>query len=143
MRRILLIGFGVLLALTLIAAVVCTVLYLVLIPPFGKNGAAWATLFTFATMAGCMFLASRHVHRVPYEFGRLAVMVLLAAVFFVGLTRFSLGNTYLNVVVKGGLSLAFYPILYLFGFFTSSEKEKIRRGISWCLALVGFKGSPP
>jgi O-antigen/teichoic acid export membrane protein len=125
---------------TLIAAVVCTVLYLILIPAYDQAGAAWATLLTFSTMALCMYVVSQRIHKVPYEFGRIAVMAGLAGALFAGLSFVDLADPYLDVLLKGALSLSFYPILYLFGFFTADEKEKIRQGITHCLSLLRIKG---
>ncbi|MFH2002266.1 MAG: oligosaccharide flippase family protein [Planctomycetota bacterium] len=115
---------------TLISALVSTVLYLYLIPRFGQLGAAWATFFTFGSMALFMFITSQHVCRVPYEYKRLIIMGALAITILLSSRYVSLNNLYINMAIKGFFSLCFFPLLYLFGFFTPDEKEKIAKGLS-------------
>ena len=111
-RRTSLIGWS-----TLLAAVVSTVLYFVLIPRYGNWGAALATFFTFFTMALFMFIASRRIRKVPFEFRRVGVMLGLSLVIVGVLTNIDLGHPLVNLLVKGSLSLCFFPLLYFLGFF--------------------------
>lgn len=124
---------------TALSALVCTALYLFLIEPYGRWGAAWATLATFTTMAAGMFIASQHVHKVPYEFGRLAIMAALGLALYFGIVQIHLENPIVDGLLKGFLSLSFYPILYLCGFFTGEEKEKITAGVTKILSVMRLR----
>lgn len=127
---------------TLISALVSTVLYLVLIPHFKLLGAAWATFFTFGFMALFMFITSQYVYRVPYEYKRLIIMGALAIAILLGSRYVSFPSLYLNMVIKGFISMCFFPLLYLFGFFTPDEKEKILNGISTVFSFMKHKKRP-
>jgi O-antigen/teichoic acid export membrane protein len=48
-----------------------------LVPPFGFLGSGWATLVTFAALAVAGLWTSRRAMSVPFEFGRLASVVLV------------------------------------------------------------------
>ncbi len=122
-----------------IVAVIAAVLYLVLIPKYRQLGAMWATFITFAVMAGGMFIVSQRVHKVPYEYKRLAVAAVVAAVMFFGLRAINMENPFLDIAVKGGLSLLYFPGLYLVGFFLPDEKRMIRDGIGRALVFAGIK----
>lgn len=124
---------------TFYAAVICTVLYLVLVPPFGQWGAAWATFFTFGSMALLMLWASRKVCKVPFEFGRLAVMTGLALAYVFGFLQFQIPNMYVDFLVKALFSLTYAPLLYLLGFFSEQEKVRIKGLIMRAAVLLRLK----
>jgi O-antigen/teichoic acid export membrane protein len=52
---------------------------LLLIPRWGMMGAAWATVYAYAVMAGLGFYFSRSVYPIPFEAGRLARLTAAAA----------------------------------------------------------------
>jgi O-antigen/teichoic acid export membrane protein len=124
---------------TVLTAIISTILYLVLIPRYDIWGAAWATFITFALMMLLMFAASYRVHKVPYEFKRILVLLVLAFAMFQGLGLFELEHRYYNVLLKGSLCLAFYPILYFIGFFTAEEKSRIDQALSHILGFFGTR----
>src|SRR5439155_6263835 len=64
------------------AAILCVVLDVVLIPPYGMIGAAIATLAAYVGLFLGMWLRSRHVYPVPYQWRRLLTLAVVA----VGLT---------------------------------------------------------
>ena len=60
--------------MTAIAAVVNIVANLVLIPPFGFVGAAWATALSFALLAAMYALHERSLSPAPYRLRTLALV---------------------------------------------------------------------
>jgi O-antigen/teichoic acid export membrane protein len=63
---------------TLLSAVVVVVLYVLLIPPFGMMGAAYATVAAFAVSAALTYYLSQRVFPVRYEWGRLTLLLGMA-----------------------------------------------------------------
>ena len=70
---------GLKLWITLAATAVILVLYVVLIPPFGAMGAAFATVAGFAFLALGTWWATQRIFRVEYEWGRVLDLLGLAA----------------------------------------------------------------
>ncbi len=68
---------------TLAAAVVNIAACFLLIPPLGMMGAAWATLLSYGIEALVLFLLTRRIYPIAYQWGRLLRLVLLAAACFV------------------------------------------------------------
>jgi len=124
---------------TIFSAVVATVLYLVLIPAHHMWGAAWATLLTFLTMSGCMFLACQRVCKVPWEYRRLAVMGGLALIILFSSRYVSFPYLYLNMAIKAAYAMMFFPLLYLVGFFRPEERERITAALTRTLVFLQLK----
>lgn len=62
--------------------VVCNIL---LIPPYGMLGAAWATLASYVVMAFMMYLYGQRVYKISYQMSRAIVMILISSlVVFLG-----------------------------------------------------------
>ena len=95
---------------------------LIFIPRYGMLAAAWVALVSYALMALVQYsLINRH-YPVPYEWGRVIKIAvpcgLVAAAFFIHPG---------TVIWRLGL-LAIIPVfLYILGFFTESEKERIMK----------------
>lgn len=53
-----------------------------LVPVYGMAAAAWATVAAYGVMAGSLFVFSQRVYSVPYEWNRVAGMILAAGVVF-------------------------------------------------------------
>lgn len=64
-------------AATGVSAAINILLNLILIPPFGFVGAAWATAASFALLALCYWFWERRTIRVRYRWGRLALIALV------------------------------------------------------------------
>lgn len=124
-----------------ITAGVGTVLYLVLIPTYGMMGAALATLLTFGFMAGAMLFFAQRQKRIPYEFGRIISLFLVGAGIYFLFNPIQMDSAASEVVVKTSLSLLFFPLLYVFGFFTPDEKKKIVALVHKTAAMLGVKQS--
>lgn len=89
-----------------VAASVNVVLNLLLIPPFGFVGAAFATASGYAVLAVTYFLIGQRVYPTPYE-PRKVVTTLVLAGALASLAVVPLGSTGITVAVKVGAVLAF------------------------------------
>ena len=106
-----------------IGAGINTVLNFILIPPFGKEGAAIATLAAYATAVVFLFARSQKLFPIPYRFKETTVCLCLAVV-VIALDRFLLYGKG-AVIQKIGLSLVFLPLGFYLKIITV---EKIKNG---------------
>lgn len=101
-------------------------LYAWLIPRYGAQGAAYATLLGLAVHCGITCMVSQRVFRVKYEFGRLAVM-LAAAVALVLAARgapHSAGGLLEKLVLW-----AAWPALLWWGGIVTAEEKSLLLGV--------------
>ena len=103
------------------AALVNIALNVVLIPRYGMMGAAVATLAAYVALFVGMWLRSRRVYPVPYQWRR---MLTLAAV-AVGLTI--LGRDVDSLPLAIALTLAYPLVLLPLGFYQQAELQRLRR----------------
>jgi O-antigen/teichoic acid export membrane protein len=68
--------------ITAAAAVTNVAFNFLLIPRWGIFGAAWATVFSYAVMAGLGLFLSRRLYPVPFETARLAALVAAAGIVY-------------------------------------------------------------
>jgi O-antigen/teichoic acid export membrane protein len=80
-----------------------------LIPRFGTVGAAWATVLSYAVMAGLGLAISRRLYPVPFENGRLAALLAAAALAY-GCSLLAPAERALGLLVKLGLLAAFVVV---------------------------------
>jgi O-antigen/teichoic acid export membrane protein len=118
---------GLLLPLFLVPALLNVGLNLVLVPAMGMMGAAWSALIGYSVMITASLIVSQRVYHIPYEYGRLA-RVLLAGPLVWGVTL-ALPDVGLALgLALKTLALALYPLLLLVtGFFTADELAWARR----------------
>jgi O-antigen/teichoic acid export membrane protein len=103
------------------AAIVNIVLSVILIPRYGMMGAAVATLAAYVTLFGAMWLRSRHVYPVPYQWRRLFTLSAVA----VGLTI--LGREVGSLPLAIALIVVYPLVLLPLGFYQPAELAKLRR----------------
>jgi O-antigen/teichoic acid export membrane protein len=103
------------------AALVDITLNVVLIPRYGMMGAAVATLTAFITLFVVMWLRSRHVYPVPYQWRRVVTLGAVAA----GMTivGWEIGSLPVAIVLALAYPLALLP----FGFYQPAELRRLRR----------------
>lgn len=82
-----------------------------LIPSLGMMGAAWATVASYAVMAGLGLTISQRVHPLPFEFGRGALLVAGAAAIFAA-SRLGPDALWPAVAFKLAV-LALFPVMLL------------------------------
>jgi O-antigen/teichoic acid export membrane protein len=103
------------------AALLNVALNLVLIPPFGRMGAAFATVAAFTLMFAGMVWRAQSVFPVPYQWRRVATAVVVA----VGLTVVAKAA---DVPLAVALALvAVYPLALIpLGFYLPAERARLR-----------------
>ena len=114
-------------AIALVSAAISNVLLnLVLIPRFGMMGAAYATLLSFAILAALAYVFGQRLYSIPYEFGRVArIGVIALALYWVG-TLFSLDSVVASVGVRLVLVAMLPVLLWATGFLRPDELERAR-----------------
>lgn len=65
--------------ITVVAAVLNIVFIFLLYPLFGLTGAAYATLISYVAMSAGIYYVSNKYYPVPYELGKIAVIILMMA----------------------------------------------------------------
>ena len=103
------------------AALVNVGLNIVLIPRYGMMGAAIATLAAYVALFVGMWLRSRRIYPVPYQWRRLVTLASVAA----GLTI--LGREIGSLPVAIVLSFAYPFVLLPLGFYQPAELRRLRR----------------
>lgn len=102
-------------------ALVAVVSNLLLVPMYSIQGAAWATLLAYATMAVCLFIVNQRLYPVPYEGWRLVrVLVITVILFWAGWTLDP--PVWARAVIVAGYG----PLFMLTGFLNHEEREWIR-----------------
>jgi O-antigen/teichoic acid export membrane protein len=103
------------------AAALNVALNLVLIPPYGMMGAAVATVAAYSTMFLAMSWHAQRVYPVPYQWRRVATLVVAA----VGLVT---AGKLLDVPLALAVVLAaVYPLVLLpLGFYLPAERARLR-----------------
>jgi O-antigen/teichoic acid export membrane protein len=100
------------------------------IPKYGIYGAAYATLIAFIYKVSLTYYFSKKYYSVHFEFKRIFQLLVTTILLYIILSFISLGIIWLDLFAKLAGTLCFPFLLYLFGFFSIKEKEKIRTIIS-------------
>lgn len=100
-----------------------------LIPVLGMTGAALSTLISYTVIAAGFFIATRKIFTVPYEFGRLAriliVLIITGVAFY--LLKY---NGMLSVPVKSVLLLFYFFALIFSGAVQKREAEMLFQALT-------------
>lgn len=100
---------------------------LVLIPRVGMMGAAWATVLSYAVMAGLGWQLSRRVYAMPLETARLARIVAVGTLVY-GLSLLAPRASLVGALGVKVLVVGLFPaLLAASGFLTVTEKAWLRR----------------
>jgi O-antigen/teichoic acid export membrane protein len=108
------------------AALLNVVLNLVLIPPYGIRGAAFATLSAYVAMFAGMAWKAQRVFPVPYQWRRVGLAVGVA----VALTATGKALD-VNLLAALALGLVYPIVLALLGFLLPAERARIRRVLAF------------
>jgi O-antigen/teichoic acid export membrane protein len=115
---------------TLSGAAVSVAANFALIPRLGIFGPPWAAFAAYCVMAVTVYYAGRRFFPVPYEFGRLGLIVVTALVLSVPALAGWFGGGWTWFIYRLGV-LAAYPLCLLaLGFFVPEEKLKLRELVS-------------
>jgi O-antigen/teichoic acid export membrane protein len=103
-----------------------------LIPAYGMTGAAWATFLAYFAMAVVVYVIVQRIYPVKYELWRLSKIAVAAG----GVTAlyYLLSPHWLNIktgffieLMKFGLIILFFVLMYVMQFFNREEIGKLRR----------------
>jgi O-antigen/teichoic acid export membrane protein len=97
-----------------------------LIPALGILGAAWATVLSYAVMAGVGLALSQRLYPLPLEWRRLAWVAGAAALVFTA-SGFAPRSLFAALAVKTALLASFPVLLFAGGFLRRSEWQAVRR----------------
>ncbi len=112
---------------TLAALVANLALNLALVPSLGIVGAGLALVASYVVVVALMYVFTQRLFPVPYQWGRLARVLLVSAA-LVGLCELLLPTEgFLGLAARIALWLAYPAALLLSGFFTSEERGWLAR----------------
>jgi len=101
-----------------------------LIPEIGIMGAALSTAISYFLLPVMAILISKRYYPVPYEYGRLLLIGMVAVALYCVSYSMSIENIWFSIVLHGVVVCLFPFLLWMIGFFRPEEKNKI-------LALAG------
>jgi len=111
-----------------IAALLANVaLNVALVPPFGIVGAGIALVASYLVVVGLMYVFTQRLFPVPYEWGRLARIVLVSAVLVLLGELLLPTSGFAGLVLRVVLWLVYPAFLFFSGFFTDEERGWISR----------------
>jgi O-antigen/teichoic acid export membrane protein len=112
---------------TIAALIVNVALNLLLVPPLGIAGAGLALVASYLVVVATMYVFTQRLFPVPYEWGRLARIVLVAAL-LVGLAELLAPTEGLaGFALRAALLLTYPAALLATGFLTGAERRQLAR----------------
>jgi O-antigen/teichoic acid export membrane protein len=97
-----------------------------LVPPYGLVGAGLALVGSYLVMLALMYVVARRLFDVPYQWGRIARIVLIAgAVFAFGELVFPTSGA-AGLLLRAALVPAYGALLYASGFLEPAELAQLR-----------------
>jgi O-antigen/teichoic acid export membrane protein len=108
------------------AAVVSLGLNMLLVPMIGIWGSASATLASFGLMFTLCLVVTRRIYPVKYQFGRVAKLLVVAAILYLLSLSFEIEPPLLSLAVKALLVLAYPVVLFGLGFYSREELDKLK-----------------
>jgi len=111
---------------TLAGTVANVVLNLLLIPPLGIVGAGIALVASYALVLGLMYALTQRLFPVPYEWGRLALLVAITAAIVAAGELLLPADGLAGLVARTALWLAMPVLLLAVGFLSAAERERLR-----------------
>ena len=128
---------------TLAALLVNVALNLALIPPLGIVGAGLALVGSYLVVLGLMYVFTQRLFPVPYQWARLARVVLISAA-LVGAGEWLLPTAgAAGLLGRAGLWLAYPLALLAAGFFTAEERAWLVRLRHPARLLAGLRAPRP
>jgi O-antigen/teichoic acid export membrane protein len=111
-----------------IAALIANVaLNVALVPPLGIVGAGLALVASYLVVVGLMYVFTQRLFPVPYEWARLARVVLVSAAIVLLGELLLPANGAVGLLARIALWLAYPAVLLLSGFFTDEERSWLTR----------------
>lgn len=107
-----------------IAMILNVALVFILVKYFGRIGAAWATLISFAVLPIGMHFLTRKIFPIKYEFKRILQIIFIGLIIY-GATQLIYQPTLVNVLIRLGIVLCYPLAFFALGFFEPSELATI------------------
>ena len=120
-------------------------LNLILVPPFGIVGAGAALVASYLVVLALMYGFTQRLFPVPYEWGRLARVVLVSAALVAAGELLLPTDGIVGLLTRMTLWFAYPLALLAIGFFTSSERRSLahlRHPVSLVRRLRSFRPTP-
>jgi O-antigen/teichoic acid export membrane protein len=128
---------------TILGAIINVAGNFILIPLIGIWGAAISTIIVFYFLLVFIFVPSQKFYHIPYEWGRIIHLAIVAVILFALGYFISLPNVYLAAAVKFAIALTFPFVLALTRFYQPGEilqiKSLYNSAINFVSVLLGKK----
>ncbi|MFP4528642.1 MAG: polysaccharide biosynthesis C-terminal domain-containing protein [Candidatus Kapaibacterium sp.] len=99
-----------------------------LIPVFGYVAAAWATLVAYLVSAGVLYIFSRKLYEIKYEWKRIGIIIAATMLVYFGSQIVTSGMTlWPAFFVKIAFLIVFFILLKIMKFFTAGEIARIKK----------------
>src|SRR5262249_950281 len=125
-----------------VAAIANLGLNFALIPKFGMMGAAIATLVSFAASAMLILGRAQRVYWIPFEYRRILHVGAVAIVTFVVARRMPDAPLWMALLTKSLAWLLFPALLWLTGFLSANERQKLVSLTASFRGRLGWSGEP-
>lgn len=110
-----------------VAALLNCALNLVLVPRFGKEGSAWATLLSQAVVPGYIFYRGQRIYPIPYRFFTGVCILLVSLLIQTASFQVRFQNILLEIVVKAALLFLFIPTLFVLKIVSFDDAKRVVR----------------
>ena len=107
------------------AAVLNILLNFLLVPSYGKDGAAVATLIAQTLTPAYLFYRAQQIYPIPYRFKWGVAIVAVGISVMAAGSRIELGSLWLNVGAKLSLMLTFAPLPFLMQLVTPAQVRQV------------------
>lgn len=110
------------------AAIVNILMNLMLIPAMSYWASAWAMLISYVISAVILYFFAQRVYPIDFEWKRLSILISTTlAVYFLGYHVSNEFSLLIAFFVRTAFLLLLFVLLKLFGFFTSSEMNRMKK----------------
>ena len=109
----------------------------ILIPRYSMMGAAYSTLLSFAVLFIIVFIYSKTIYPVSYEYRRLLKLMVVFIVCGGALFPIHMGKDLITLLVKGSILVIFVTIITYWAVLSSMERNTLRRILSVRLRTTG------
>jgi len=130
---------------TLMTAGINIIANILLIPVLHAWGAALATVISYVFLLVYTFIISQRLYNVPYEYGRIIKLTVLALILFAIGIQINPSSVAVSMTVKFLIAFSLPLVLYIFKFYTAQERAKASQifgqAFGWVKSKMGLGGS--
>ncbi len=113
--------------ITFLSVVVILVWNWVFVPRYGLIGAATSNLAGFVLRLILIYIISQRLYYIPYELGRIAIILITSTTLYVVSQMISFSSPYLTFFSRVGIASLFPCVLFILGFYHEGEVEFIKQ----------------